>query len=191
MAVKVGSTPRSFSLLDQDKNPVTFNDLKGKKSLIVFIPFPFTGYCDGEACAIRDQLAALNDLDANVVVITCHAVPVAKKRSDENSFTFPVLSDSWPHGLVATNFGAFNWDVGAANRMTFVLDAHGVVRAIIDSGSLGTPREFEEYVAALGEIDMCRGISVAETVEDPKPPMSRHPHNCRGPSSRFSRWCSR
>ncbi len=89
----------------------------------------------------------------NVVVITCHAVPVAKKWSDENGFTFPVLSDYWPHGLVATQFGAFNWDVGAANRMSFVLDADGVVRTIIDSGSLGTPREFEEYVAALGEID--------------------------------------
>ena len=153
MAVKIGTTPKSFSLLDQDKSPVTLHDLRGKKSLIVFIPFPFTGHCDNEACAIRDQLAALNDLDANVVVITCHAVPVAKKWSDENGFTFPVLSDFWPHGLVATSFGAFNWDVGAANRMTFVLDAHGVVRTIIDSGSLGTPREFEEYVAALGKID--------------------------------------
>ena len=153
MAVKVGSTPRSFSLPDQDRNAVTLDDLKGKKSLIVFIPFPFTGYCDEEACAIRDHLAALNDLDANVVVITCHAVPVAKKWSDDNEFTFPVLSDYWPHGLVATKFGAFNMDLGVANRMSYVLDADGVVRTIIDSGSLGTPREFEEYVAALGEID--------------------------------------
>jgi len=153
MAVKVGSTPKSFCLLDQDKKPVTFDDLMGRKSLIVFIPFPFTGSCDAEACAIRDDLAALNDLDVNVVVITCHAVPVAKKWSDENGFTFPVLSDFWPHGHVATSFGAFNWDVGVANRMSFILDAGGVVRTIIDSGSLGTPREFEEYVVALGEID--------------------------------------
>ncbi len=61
MAVQVGSTPKSFSLLDQDKNTVTLDDLKGTKSLIVFIPFPFTGYCDDEACAIRDELAALNE----------------------------------------------------------------------------------------------------------------------------------
>ena len=153
MAVKVGAEPPSFSLLDQDRNPVTLDNLKGRKSLIVFIPFPFTGICDSEVCAIRDQLAALNDLDANVVVITCHATQVTKKWSDENQFTFPVLSDYWPHGVTATSFGAFNWDVGTANRVTFVLDADGVVRTIIDSGSLGTPREFEEYVAALGEID--------------------------------------
>ena len=91
--------------------------------------------------------------DANVAIITCHAVPVTKKWSDENGFEFPVLSDFWPHGAVATEYGAFNADVGGANRMTFVLDAEGTVRKVIDSGSLGIGREFDEYVAALGEID--------------------------------------
>ncbi len=153
MAATVGLPAPFFSLTDQEKNTVTLDDLKGKKSVIVFIPFPFTGYCDDEGCAIRDQLATLNELDANVVVITCHAVPVAKKWSDENGFTFPVLSDFWPHGLVATAYGAFNEDVGGANRMTFVLDADGIVRSVIDSGSLGTPREFDHYMTALGQID--------------------------------------
>ncbi len=153
MSASVGSPAPGFSLTDQDRNTVTLDDLKGKKSLIVFIPFPFTGICDDESCAIRDNLATLNDLDANVVVITCHAVPVAKKWSDENDFTFPVLSDFWPHGVVATQYGAFNEAVGGANRMTFVLDADGIVHSVIDSGSLGTAREFDAYVTALGEIE--------------------------------------
>jgi mycoredoxin-dependent peroxiredoxin len=153
MSATVGSPAPAFSLSDQDKNIVTLDDLKGKKSLIVFIPFPFTGICDGESCMIRDNLAMLNDMDANVVVITCHAVPVTKKWSDENGFTFPVLSDFWPHGVVATEYGAFNEAVGGANRMSFVLDADGIVRSVIDSGSLGTPREFDEYVTALGRIN--------------------------------------
>ena len=152
VSVAIGSPAPSFSLADQEKNTVTLDDLKGKKSLIVFIPFPFTGICDDESCAIRDRLATLNDLEANVVVITCHAVPVAKKWSDENGFTFPVLADYWPHGAVATHYGAFNETVGAANRMTFVLDENAIVRSVIDSGSLGTAREFDSYVAALGEI---------------------------------------
>lgn len=152
MSAIVDSPAPGFSLTDQNKNTVTLDDLKGKKSLVVFIPFPFTGICDDESCAIRDNLAALNDLDANVVVITCHAVPVTKKWSDENGFTFPVLSDFWPHGVVATAYGAFNESVGGANRMTFVLDEDGIVRSIIDSGSLGTAREFNAYVTALGEI---------------------------------------
>ncbi len=153
MSVTVGAHAPSFSLVDQDKNTVTLDDLKGKKSLIVFIPFPFTGICDDESCAIRDRLATLNDLEANVAVITCHAVPVTKKWTDENGFTFPVLSDFWPHGVVATQYGAFNEAVGGANRITFVLDADGIVHSVIDSGSLGTAREFDAYVNALSEIE--------------------------------------
>ena len=153
MSASIGSLAPKFSLTDQDRNTVALDDLSGKKSLVVFIPFPFTGICDDESCAIRDGLATLSDLDANVVVITCHALPVTKKWSDENGFTFPVLSDFWPHGLVATQYGAFNEAVGGANRMTFVLDADGIVHSIIDSGSLGTAREFEAYVTALEEIE--------------------------------------
>jgi len=152
MSATAGSLAPAFSLMDQDRNVVSLDDFAGKKTVLVFIPFPFTGICDSEACAIRDSLAALNDLDAGVVVITCHAVPVAKKWSDENGFTFPVLADFWPHGTVAKEYGAFNDAVGVANRMSFVLDANGVVRTIINSGSLGTARELAEYIGALGRI---------------------------------------
>ena len=152
MAAEIGAQAPSFSLLDQSKNPVALDDFKGNKTLVVFIPFPFTGICEGELCAIRDNLAGLNALDANVVVITCHAVPTNQHWSDENGFEFPVLSDFWPHGAVATAYGAFNETVGAANRQTFVLDEGGTVRAIVKTDSLGTAREFDEYVEALAAL---------------------------------------
>jgi len=153
MPAQVGASAPAFSLMDKERNVVSLDDFRGNKTVVVFIPFPFTPICDSEACAIRDRLTSLNDLDAGVVVITCHAVQVVKKWSDENGFTFPVLSDFWPHGAVATEYGAFNEAVGVANRMSFVLDADGVVHTIINSGSLGTAREFAAYTEALGEIN--------------------------------------
>jgi len=149
MSVAVGDIAPGFELRDQDKNLVSLESLKGSKTLLVFIPFPFTGICDDETCAIRDQLAALNALDANVVIITVHGVPVAKKWATENGFEFPVLSDYWPHGVTAQAYGAFNEATGSANRYTFVLDTDGVVREIINTDSLGTPREFDAYTEAL------------------------------------------
>ena len=119
------------------------------KSLVVFIPFPFTGICDGEVCAIRDDLASLSDLDARVIVITCHARPTNAKWATENGMDFPVLSDFWPHGEVARAYGVFDERVGVANRTTFVLDAEGVVRDVVSSDSLGTAREHDAYAAAL------------------------------------------
>jgi peroxiredoxin (alkyl hydroperoxide reductase subunit C) len=152
MAATVGQPAPGFTLKDQDNNEVSVDDLKGHKALVVFIPFPFTGICTGELCAIRDHLNTLSDLDAKVVVITCDTRFVHKKWADEEGFTFPILSDFWPHGATAQAYGAFNDTTGSANRVTYVLDADGVVREIIDSGSLGTPREYELYEAALAKI---------------------------------------
>ena len=148
----LGSPAPSFERPDQNKNMVSSESLKGSKSLIVFIPFPFTGICDDEGCTIRDNLARLKDLDANVAVITVHAVPVAAKWATENGFEFPVLADYWPHGATAQAYGAFNDTVGAANRYTFVLDADGVVREVINTEALGIGREFDAYIEALAKI---------------------------------------
>jgi peroxiredoxin len=152
MPAAIGTPAPDFTLPDTDGTPVSLDDLAGTKALVVFIPFPFTGICTDEVCALRDGLAALNDLDAAVVVITCTPRPSNAEWAKQNGFEFPVLSDYWPHGETATAYGCFNEDVGAANRATFVLDAEGVVREIIATDSLGTPREYDEYLAALARI---------------------------------------
>lgn len=152
MAAEIGAPAPDFTLMDQDRNAVSLESLKGSKSLIVFIPFPFTGICSAEACELRDNLSTLKVLDAKVVVITTHALPTNKAWADQNGLEFPVLSDYWPHGEVATAFGTFNDTVGAATRSTYVLDADGIVRDIIATDSLGTAREYDAYTAALETI---------------------------------------
>jgi len=149
MTVEIGSPAPSFELFDQDRNLVSLESLRGNKGLIVFMPFPFTGICDGESCLIRDRLASLNDVGAEVVVITTHAVPTNKHWAEENGFEFPVLSDYWPHGEVARAYGTFSERGGVAYRSTFVVDGDGLLREKIASDSLGTPREFEAYTSAL------------------------------------------
>jgi peroxiredoxin len=152
MPVVIGQPAPAFELIDQDRNRVSLDDLAGKKSLIMFIPFPFTGICDAEGCALRDGLGQLDELDANVVVITAHAIPTNKKWAEVNGFTFPILSDYWPHGEVTRVFGNFNEDVGAAMRSTYVIDADGVVRDVIATEALSIPREHEAQIEALARI---------------------------------------
>lgn len=152
MSVAVGDRAPNFELLDQDANDVSRASLEGRKSLIVFIPFPFTGLCEAELCSIRDNLARLNGMDANVVAISCDTRFVHKKWATEQGFEFPILTDFWPHGATARSYGSFNEEKGVANRMTYVLDETGVVREIIDSGSLGVAREMDAYMEALGKL---------------------------------------
>jgi peroxiredoxin len=152
MSIEIGAPAPQFALRDQHLEVVTRDDLAGRAALVVFIPNPFTSVCEAELCSIRDGLAALNDLDAEVVAVTCNTPFVNKRWSDDNGFTFRVLSDFWPHGEVSKAFGAFNERFGIPNRHTYVLDAEGTVRDIITSESLGEAREFDRYVASLSSI---------------------------------------
>jgi len=149
MPVQVGSPAPAFALPDTEGTIVTLDQHRGRKTLVVFIPFPWTGICDGEACTLRDHFADLNSLDANVVMISSYPRPAIKKWAQENGFRFPVLSDFWPHGEVGHLYGVFDEGTGSNRRSTFVLDAEGVVRAIVATESLGTPREYGAYVEAL------------------------------------------
>ena len=91
-------------------------------------------------------------MDANVVAISCDTRFVHKKWATDQGFEFPLLSDFWPHGETARAYGSFNEAKGVANRMTYVLDDTGMVREIIDSGSLGVAREMDAYVEALAKL---------------------------------------
>jgi len=152
MPLSIGTPAPDFSLFDQNREEVSLGDLNGSKALIVFIPFPFTGHCDNEGCQLRDGLVELAEVDAKVVVITAHAVPTNAKWAAENDFTFPVLANFWPHGDVIKAYDAFNEVLGSANRVTYVLDGAGVIRDVIATDSLGTPREYELYSEALAAL---------------------------------------
>ncbi|VAV92552.1 hypothetical protein MNBD_ACTINO01-2452, partial [hydrothermal vent metagenome] len=44
MTLAAGTPAPDFTLIDQNKEEVSLDALKGSKALIVFIPFPFTGH---------------------------------------------------------------------------------------------------------------------------------------------------
>ena len=149
MSLSVGDAAPDFTLYNIDREPVSLDDLRGGKALVVFIPFPFTGTCEGEVCAIRDRMSELNELDARVVVITTTPLPSNKAWADQNGIEYPVLSDFWPHGEVTKAYEAFDDRVGAATRRSFILDADGVIRAIVETDTRAVARPFDEYVRAL------------------------------------------
>ena len=149
MTLSVGQQAPDFNLMNHDRQWVTRESLEGKKALVVFIPFPFTGTCTGEVCELRDRLEELNGLDANVVVITCDTFASNGAWANQEGLAFPILSDFWPHGAVAQAYGAFNEQVGVADRWTFVLDEQGTITDIFNSEGLGVARNYADYVTAL------------------------------------------
>jgi mycoredoxin-dependent peroxiredoxin len=71
--------------------------------------------------------------------------------ADREGFDFPLLSDFWPHGAVASAYGVFNEALGAAERGTFVIDTAGVVRWTVRV-AIGEARDVAAYQKALAEL---------------------------------------
>ena len=150
MSIAVGSQAPDFTLISNTREPVSLASLRGRKTLIVFIPAPFTGTCTKEVCELQENHAQLSGLDANVVVITCDTVPTNAKWAELEGLEFPILSDYWPHGAVSQSYETFNDKVGMATRSTYVLDEEGIITAIVSSDSPREARNYDTYVAALG-----------------------------------------
>ena len=78
MSATIGQPAPAFDLPDQNKERVSLDDLRGKRTLVMFIPFPFTGICDAEGCALRDGIGHLEALDAMLFgAVMAYVVTVA------------------------------------------------------------------------------------------------------------------
>jgi peroxiredoxin (alkyl hydroperoxide reductase subunit C) len=153
MPVEVGHEAPDFTLKDQDGNDVSLSWFRGDRNVVlVFYPFTFTGVCEGELCALRDDLADFETSNAQVLAVSCDSRHAQKQWAERQGFTFPVLSDFWPHGAVARAYGVFNEQLGCANRATFVIDKAGNVVDRFESPNLGTPRDKGAYEAALAKL---------------------------------------
>jgi mycoredoxin-dependent peroxiredoxin len=127
MSLEVGDQAPDFTLKDQNNQTWTLSELRGDRNvLVVFYPLAFSGICTGELDQLRDDLAEFADLQ--VLAVSVDSGYTLKAWSDQQGYDFPLLSDFWPHGKVAHDYGVFNDKVGLANRGTFLVDTDGVIR---------------------------------------------------------------
>ena len=153
MTIAVGDAAPDFTLKDTDGNEVTLSSFRGQKSVtLVFIPFAFTGVCQGELCELRDNLESFVTAGNQVLAITCDRAPSLKEWKAQQGFTFPLLSDGWPHGEVARAYDCFNEDLGCALRRTIIVDTDGNIADIFQSGGLGEARSLSEYTDGLAKL---------------------------------------
>lgn len=153
MTIEVGQEAPDFELPDQTRTKVKLSSFRGDKNVVlVFYPFTFTGVCTGELCEIRDDIGAYERSGAQVLAVSCDTPFAQAKFAEEQGYTFPVLSDFWPHGGVSKAYGVFNDTLGAAMRGTFVIDKQGKVVATFASPDLGTPRAKALYDEALAKL---------------------------------------
>jgi len=146
-----GDVAPDFALKDQDKNLVRLSDFRGKKVLLMFYPYAFSGICTPEVCEVRDRRAELLDDDTQALWVSVDSVHALRAFKAAQGLPFPLLSDFWPHGEVARTYGVFNEEAGAAVRGTFVIDREGIVRWSVVN-PIGEARSADDYVKVLSEL---------------------------------------
>jgi peroxiredoxin len=150
--VDVGDVAPDFTLKDQHGQDVTLSSFRGEKNVVLlFYPLAFTGVCQGELCAVRDDLSRFQNDAVQVLTVSVDSAPTHKKWAEEQGYEFPLLADFWPHGAVAQAYGVFNDARGLATRGTFVIDKEGVVRWKVVN-AIPDARDQAAYLAALADL---------------------------------------
>jgi peroxiredoxin len=130
MAATVGSKAPDFTLMNENREPVTLSSQKGHPVVLAFFPAAFSGTCTKELCTFRDSMAKLNNAKAQVYGISVDTFFTLGAFKKDQKLNFPLLSDF--NKDVIQSYGVFNPDMiglkGIAKRATFVLDKDGVIR---------------------------------------------------------------
>jgi peroxiredoxin len=151
MSELVGQQAPEFTLKNTAGDAVSLSDFRGKKVVVVFFPFAFTGTCTAELCAIRDNADNFIDEDTVVISISCDSHFTLRNFAESENFNHILLSDFWPHGEVSRKYGVFIEERGMSMRGTFVIDREGVVRwAIVNSpADARSTAEYRDAVATI------------------------------------------
>ena len=151
MTITLGTAAPDFELSDQNGNKVSLASFKGKKNIVLlFYPFSFTGTCTGELCALRDDLSSFQNDDLQLLTISCDSPFTQRVFAEQEKYEFPVLSDFWPHGAVASAYGVFEASKGCALRGSFLIDKEGILRWEVKNG--WAARENADYKAAIAAL---------------------------------------
>ena len=152
MRLSVGDEAPDFALPDQHGRTVRLSGLRGHKAaLVAFYPWAFSGVCGAEMRQMQTRLDELATDDVELLTISVDSMYALRAWADAEGFTFPLLSDFWPHGEVARAYGVFHDEIGIALRGTFLVDRDGLVAWSVVRGIPDT-RDLDDYVRALAHL---------------------------------------
>ena len=126
----VGMQAPQFELLDQTEAVHKLNGYLGKWVVLYFYPKDDTPGCIKEACAFRDDIAALQTLNVQVFGVSVDTTESHAKFANKYSLQFPLLADIG--GKVASSYGSLTklGPLKLAKRHTFIINPDGVLAKI-------------------------------------------------------------
>ncbi len=121
--LEIGSQAPDFLLKDHNKNDVRLSAHKGRIVLLSFHPLAWTKVCAEQMRSLEHTFADFAALNTVAYGMSVDTVPSkhawAKELAIEKT---RLLSDFWPHGAVARQYGIFREKEGFSERANFIVD---------------------------------------------------------------------
>ena len=116
-----------FTLPTTPDSKVSLKDFRGRPVVLVFYPADWSPVCTDQLSLYQLALTEFGQYNAQLLGISvdgvwCH-IAFAKQRG----YTFPLVSDFYPHGELSKTYGVFREQDGMSERALFVIDTEGVV----------------------------------------------------------------
>jgi len=153
---RAGDPAPGFTLVDMDMNPRSLDEFRGRNVVLAFYPGAFTSTCKKEMCTLRDTIAKLEELDAQVLGVSVND-PFSNKAFHEiNMLNFPLLCDYNReavelYGVAMPDFAGLE-GYTAAKRSVFILDKEGSVRYTWISENPGVEPDYDEIHGELEKL---------------------------------------
>jgi len=154
VTLQEGDKAPAFKGKDQNGNPVSLADYKGKKLVLYFYPEDDTPTCTVQACNLRDNYGLLKKEGFEVLGVSPDEEKKHKKFEAKYNLPFTLLAD--PEHKIIDKYGV--WDekqlygrkyMGIL-RTTFLVDEKGIIRKIFLRPK--NKQHAEEIVAAWKEL---------------------------------------
>jgi peroxiredoxin Q/BCP len=135
--LQVGTIAPDFTLHTTTGDTFQLSKQRGKAVVLYFYPKDDTPGCTAQACSFRDQYEDFQELGAEVVGISSDSESSHQKFTQKHRLPFPLLADTG--GKVRKLYEVPRGYLGLLpGRVTFVIDAQGVIQYIFNSMTRAT-----------------------------------------------------
>ncbi|HQQ01423.1 MAG TPA: thioredoxin-dependent thiol peroxidase [Bacteroidales bacterium] len=133
--LKIGDKAPDFTGIDQNGNPISLKDFRGRKVVLYFYPKANTPGCTAEACSLNDNLEHLKTKGYEIIGVSADNVKAQKNFAEKYHLNFPLIADTEKN--IIKSYGAwgkkkrYGKEYEGIMRYTFLISEDGLIQNII------------------------------------------------------------
>jgi peroxiredoxin Q/BCP len=147
----VGSKAPEFTTTNQDGQPLSLSDFRGKKVILYFYPKDNTSGCTKEACAFRDHFARFKERHVEILGVSVDDVKSHRAFAQKYNLPFPLLADTDKRIVQAYGVwgekSLYGKKYMGTSRVTYLIAEDGTIAAVFPK--VKPEKHAEEILAVL------------------------------------------